>query len=218
MTLRTGLFAAATAAFAIGSAQIAQSGSAYSMKMKWAKGKTYGYSLTYTVSMGGSAQPTKGGYTLTVKDVVNGIATVTAKTNVPGMGETTETFKIDAYGNVTSGKDKMNMTSLPKKAVKIGEKWSASRKLESPFPMTTKSTFTLKSIKTVNGKKYAEVSESMTGSSSGASTMSLSGSGTLLFDTADGMLYKYSNNSKVVIGKGKDQQTLPINTVVLRTK
>ena len=216
MTLRTGLLAAGAALIAIASAQVSQSGSSYSMKMKWVKGKTYSYGMSYTVKMGESPRTSKASYSMTVKDVKNGIATVSAKANVPGVtnGET-QTFKIDSSGKVVDGTSNVSVTTLPGKAVKVGDKWTATRKLTQPMAMDLKSTYVFKGLKTVNGKKYAEIAETMSGKSG---NITMSGTGTILVDVADGMLFKLSNNAKLVMKQGSETQTLPVSSVVTRTK
>jgi hypothetical protein len=222
MTLRTGLLAAGAALIAIASAQVTQSGTAYTLKMKWAKGKSYAYGITYTMTVGKQATPTKASYSMVVKDVKNGVATVEAKANVPGLSNgDAQTFKIDSNGKVVGGTTNVSMTTLPGKAIKVGEKWTSSRDLTQPMKMTLKSTYTLKGLKVVNGKKYAEITEVMAGSApiTGSSgTITMNGTGTILLDVAEGMLFKYTNTAKLVMKSGKDTQTIPVTSVVTRTK
>ncbi len=204
LLLSVGL-AAAVAVPLASTAQVAKSGQGYLLRMKWTKGKTYAYSIN--TAMGSQKQP--GSYSVKVKDVKNGVATLDVTTNMSAAmgGKQTQTLKMDSTGKVIDGADgAMQAPAFPAKAVKVGETWKDSRKVNAAFPVTVNNTYTFKGLKTVNKKQLAEIAISTKGASDG---MSLSGTGTMYLDLAEGMLHSSKNTVNVSIKMGQEPGSQP---------
>lgn len=216
LILSVGLLAA-TAVPLTTTAQVSKSGSGYLLKMKWTKGRTYAYSIASTMS----TQKQNGAYTVTVKDIKNGVATLDVTSNMPGVGKSTDTIQMDSSGKIISGGDgAMQTPAFPKKAVKVGESWKDTRKISAPFPITVNNTYVFKGIKTINKKQLAEIA--MTTKGSGEQGMTVSGSGTMYLDLHEGMLHssKTSVNVSIKTSQEKNAQPMKIamNLNVVRTK
>ncbi len=177
------------------SAQIKPQGNKHLFRIKWVKGQSFNYKMTNTTAIPGmkSPEPMPYAYTMAVKSVSGGKATVEIKGKAAGAGAQTEPVTIDSRGKTTSKSQSSlfssEMNQLPEKAVAIGESWTTSGEAPgmSGAKLTIKSTNTFKGFKTVNGKKMAHVHIVMALNGSG---MSGKGSGDVLHEVSNGMTFR----------------------------
>lgn len=234
-------FAVAWAGSPVANSQIKKQGDAYTFRMLWTKGAVYQYDMTVSATLPGGAQ--KGAsqppamsipFTMTVKDVKNGVATVEVSTRMqmPGGGKAsapqTQTIRIDQFGRVVDGSTgslppNLAGTSLPDKPVRIGGTWSQTQTVDSPMggaPIRVNATYRLQRVRTVNGREVAEISMTSRGEGGG---MSMSGSGTMTLLTRDGSLFSaditMTSTMTLPAQKGGQPQSMSIPTrITIRRK
>ena len=186
-------------------AQVKKEGSKYLFRIKWQKGKKYSYNMTTSTTMPGADKPMaqNASYTMLVKSVANGTATIETTTN--GMGQTSsQTMKVDNRGKTVEVQGANGFSNefaqFPANAVGIGDKWTVN---SSPMQgMSVKSTNTLKGFKTINGKQYAHINSQMTISGQFGGT----GSADTLIDMADGMNLRSTIGMKANVDTGNGQK------------
>lgn len=185
------------------SAQIVKRGNAYLFRMKFAKGSVTKYKVNSTImGLGSSSQGMKVMIPMSWKvlDVIAAVATVEATVGPVTIGKQTmmqpsvNTVQIDNLGRQVGGGQmgrQINPT-FPVKPVKVGSAWTAANEVGTGA-QTTKVTATYKftGIKTVAGKKVAELAISMKGQASGTGTMQLL--------VSDGSLYRSTLNMTVSV-------------------
>jgi hypothetical protein len=211
-------------------AQVTQQGAGYLMRIKWEKNKSYAFNLNIAVNMGGpNAKPMqmKSPMSMKVASVANGVATLDVTITPPAAGSQPATprksqVKVDNRGRTVGGDQNMSLLiGLPEGPVRVGGTWKDSFNARNQMnaPMKVTASYTLKAIKTVGGRRVAEISTSNTGSGSG---MSSSGSGTYTVDLADGMLVSGNIRQTVTMvtqtgqGGAPQRNTIPTTITISR--
>ena len=112
------------------------------------------------------------------------VTKVTSKSSIiefTGGGQSV-VVEVDSRNNSANGVAAAVGTSLPEKALKVGETWTASSPVPSPASSgspsmggagTVTSRYVFKGLATENGKKVAVITFTMSGQMSGGGTMSL---------------------------------------------
>lgn len=204
-------------------AQVSKSGSKYLFRINWAKGKTYKWKVatSFTTPGAAKAQSYNSNYSAAVKDVKNGIATVTFTTGaMPGQpAPAPTTVKIDNRGKIqgSAGGLEQVQAQMPAEPIAIGGKWSSTQKMGTgpAAGMTVATTYVFKGIKTVGGKQVAEISAST--KTTGNPSMTGSGTGTMLVDMADGQLRSFTMSQNMSIKAGNKTTNIPIKVNISRT-
>lgn len=206
-------------------AQVTQQGAGYLMRIKWERGKSYSFNLNIAVNMGGAnAKPMqmRSPMSMKVASVANGVATLDVTVTPPAMGSQPATprksqVKVDNRGRTVGGDQSMSLLiGLPQGPVKVGGTWKDSFNARNQMgaPMKVNATYTLKAVKTVGGRRVAEITTSNSGSGSG---MSASGSGTYTVDLADGMLVSGNIRQTVTVVTQTGQDGKPVKNTVPTT-
>lgn len=223
VTARAALAAVALGAVAAvpASAQITKSGAGYLFRMKFTKGMKLPYqmvSLTPEPINSFDPKRVEGPFTMTILDVVNGIATVRVDSgpfSLDGKSinkTNTAQVKMNDRGKIVegaAGAAQMNGgIVLPDKPLKAGESFEATTSIPvQGRTMTIKSRVTFAGIKSVRGKQVAEMKVTV----SGTGLLPTLGTGTQLLDLADGQLLsaridqqaKAKKNGKDVVVKNE---------------
>lgn len=203
-----------------GEAQITSTPNGYTMKMKWVKGAKMNYTMTMSTKGVPNTPAMKPiGFTMTVKDVKDGVATVgLSGANMPSGTE----IKMNTSGKVvggTAGVAGMNSgltgAALPSKPIKVGESWTNTEKTTTPMgEMTVTSKYTLKGVKTVAGGKVGEIAVTLNGKSQSVNT---TGDGTMQLMMSDCSLYYAKINQTMSIsGAGNAPQKMEILVTINR--
>lgn len=203
-------------------AQVTTKGGKSLLRMKWTKGKSFRYAVTVTAMVPGQKRPMNQAMSLNmdVLDVKGNIGTVKCAVKGASGNDTTDTVKIDSKGKV-SGKSEIGqlLIPLPEKAVAVGESWKDSTVGTNPMygKSTVNMVLTYRGIKTIKGKKLAEVSVTTTVSGSAGIGK---GMGTVEISPEDGMVQSMeqslSMQMKTTDSKGKTQTTdLPVKVSVV---
>jgi len=207
-------------------AQVTAQGGKYLFRVAWAKGKTYKWNVSTSVTAPGQAKPMafNSSYTATVKDVKNGIATVQFTAGqMPGQSAkpAPTTVKIDNRGKLIdspagAGLEQVQ-AQMPAGPIAVGGKWSNTQKMGSgpAAGMTVATNYTFKGVKTVSGRKVAEIATTTT--MSGNPQMRGTGSGTMLVDLADGQLRSFSMSQNLIMKQGQQDMKLPMKVTISRT-
>lgn len=214
-----GLVALSAFASVPADAQITQKGDAYLFRMKWTKGQKVNYNIAINTKMGaGAPKGAPGAMTMNMPfsmhctDVKNNVFTINAKigpmTGVPGMkpGDSTQnmTIKMDNRGKTVGGsmggqslsQVGLSQSNYPEKPIKVGQSWSADLPNAAPG-MSVKGTYTLRGIKTVNGKQVAEIAMKLSASNA---QMKMSGGGVMLALMSDGTILSMKSTQSMTIG------------------
>src|SRR5690606_20877564 len=131
-------------------AQVSKSGSKYLFRIAWAKGKTYKWKVatSFTTPGAAKAQSFNSSYSAAVKDVKNGIATVTFTTAaMPGQAAPAPTtVKIDNRGKIQGSAAGLEQVQaqMPAEPIAVGGKWTSNQKMGSgpAAGMTVATTYT----------------------------------------------------------------------------
>ncbi|MBL8060505.1 MAG: hypothetical protein JNK63_07315 [Chthonomonas sp.] len=193
-------------------AQVTKSGPGYLLRIKWVKGQVMKYNITMSGSM--MPKPQVISSIMTVKDVKNGIATVESKVTMPSTGSSrntkpqVSTMKIDSRGKVI-GESNGSLTgaatpTFPQGPVKIGQSWKGDMSVSQG--MNLNATYTLISVKTVNGKMIAEVGQRVTGSMGEMGSMA--GNGKVEIYGTDGSV-RGGNMAMSLTMKSSDSKSQP---------
>lgn len=204
-------------------AQVTKKGSAYVLRYKWVKGKSYTYALSASTMQQGSQRPIAEtfGMTLSVLDAKAGVGTVKyALSGNTRVSDQPQVVNVSATGKPAKpGTNADELIRLPEKATAIGGKWSYSNTSNQIYGRATVNyTMTLKKVGAVNGKQVAviDVVTKVSGNN-----LSGSGSGQLTLDVADGMIINMSQSmnlqTKMTNSSGKTNTiSLPIKITISR--
>ena len=197
-------------------AQVSKQASGYLFRLAFKKGQVMKYSIVVSTD---NASKKEGGFkmnlpaTMTVKDVVKGIATIESTVTAPQANAKPDvkTFKVDNRGNVKSGDMPMQSSgmfiSYPEKAISVGAIWTSNAS-QGGINATMNYKFT--GVKAVGGKQVAVIAITLVGKGQ----QNLTGNGSMLVNLADGMLIKMNNNMTIAAG-GKP---LKMSMVMSRTQ
>ncbi|MBI5706247.1 MAG: hypothetical protein HZC36_04585 [Armatimonadetes bacterium] len=215
------LFAATALSLSSGAiGQITQQGSGFLLRHKFAAGQVYRYSNDTSVAVAGATQPFSVSmpFSISVKSVKNGVATLEYKVKTPalgngGGGDRTSTVQVDAKGKPV-GEGSMpgsGIIGFPEKPVVIGQSWPGNM---------AGATGGMAGMKTVDGKRVAAVAISPKAKNRGGETgMDVVGAGTMYFNVSDGSLHSLDMKLtvKMNMGGGKPMDS-NATTKIRRTK
>lgn len=226
------LFAIATLSLASGAlGQITQQGKGFLMRYKFTAGQVQQFTNDTSVAIASSAQPftVSMPFSIAVKSVKNGVATLEYKIKTPAMGnggggDRTSTVQVDSLGKPV-GQGSMpgsGVIGFPEKPVAIGQSWTGNMAgaTGGMAGMSVSATYKFQGLKTVEGKRVAAVSISPKAKNRGGEEgVEVEGTGTMYFDVADGSLHSMDMKMvvKVAMGGGKPM-TSNATTKIRRTK
>ncbi|MCU0315980.1 MAG: hypothetical protein MUC92_05260 [Fimbriimonadaceae bacterium] len=209
-----------------GTAQISQQGNKYLFRYKWEKGKVYNYNLAYTMTVPASAgrgatgsagaprpQTMNSRFSMKVIDVKGGTATIEL-TMPAAQGQPApkpQRMTMDSLGRV-QGAAGSNLSQqapvLPQRAVGINETWTNTMQVPGMMggTMNMTSTMRLTAVRTVGGRRVAEVNQNIQMRGSG---MTGGGSGTYSHDMSDGMVRSARMNMTMTIPAPPARQGQP---------
>lgn len=182
-------------------AQITKDGAGYRIKAKFTKGQTLKYDMS--IQTKGKDVPANAAkmsmpFSLTVKEVNKGIATVQYKGEMMGQ-KLDQTIKINEFGKVVQGNSVSGVSAhFPNRVLKPGDSWKMDIPVNSPMAagMKMNGTYKFVGIKRVNGRELAEIAVDMKGSG-GTGGMTLTGKGTMFYLVSDGQLWSASINQNM---------------------
>lgn len=202
---------------ALAPAQVSQSSGGYLLRMKWAKGDNFKYSVaTTTETSTGTKVPLAMEYSIKVDSVVNGVANVTITSTSPMIQQPSVLkSKMDGRGEVEEkGKTgALRFPRLPEKPVKVGSSWT--NEVTTPTGAGTikvKSTYTFKGVQTVDKISCAIITVSSSSTGDFASTTT----GTMYVQVSNGQLFKSDSKSVVTLTQNGKKQTLKTDVTVRR--
>ena len=200
-------------------AQVTTKGAKTLLRIKWVKGKTYRYSINFAMLMPGSSKPMNSPMSLKmdVTDAKAGVGTIKySLVGAQGLDDKPQTVKLDARGKALSASGLGDLLiALPANALKVGESWTldqpATNSMFGKASISMKLTF--RGVKTIKGKKVAEMNLATTMKGKGTSGK---GQGLLYVTVDDGMVSSMDQmlnvQSKSTDSKGKTQvMELPVH-------
>ncbi len=181
--------------FAPAQAQVAAQGGGFLLRTKYTKGQSFKYKMTTTVTGGPSKMPPMEiPMTIKVKDVKNGIATLTYSMKTPGQSTPSNIeVKVDPRGKMVGGSGIEALqgmgamgATLPEKPVRIGQTWTQTIDNPAMQGMKLTTTYKFNGLKNVRGAQVAEIGMTIKGT--GPQNMTMSGSGTMILLASDGTM------------------------------
>lgn len=204
--------------FAGAYSQVSRSGAGYLFRYKYVKGKSYKYAMD-SVAKNPSIKMNVG---LKFKVTVLKVGKETSKLRYDidpvvqngkpiGRSQTAE-VDMDRRGNVVGDSgtvQQLGNVAYPKEAIAIGKSWT--RNVNSGamgFKMNLKGTYKFTGFNTVKGKRYAVLDVKM----KNTGDFTVDGSGIMLVDASDGMVYSYKMTMTVAMKTS--QQSVKLDNIV----
>lgn len=202
-------------------AQVTPKGAKSLLRVKWVKGKSYKYAVNVSAMVPGQKRPMNQAMSLAldVTDVKAGSGTVKYALKGSGSADSASTAVVDNRGRASNKTDiGQLLIPFPEKPVAVGESWKETTSGTNPMygKSTVVMTMTYRGIKTIKGRKLAEINVST--SVSGGSTVG-KGLGLVQVSPEDGMVQSMeqslSMQTKMTDSKGKTQtMDLPVKISV----
>jgi hypothetical protein len=210
------------AACQLSGAQVTKQGTGYLMRMKFTPGQTLKYSMTSGAKLIKDSMTVVIPIVMSVKSVQGNIATISLKSGpmvVNGAPQAHDpqvaVVKLDNRGRPAGGGQALQVAAeLPERPIKIGEEFTTFKSVTiGTQQLKVTSVNRLTAIKKVGDRTVAVVEERRIGSGA----MQIKGTGTTLLDFVDGSIISMKSQMAMVVGEGKDAQTI-VNTLSIVRK
>lgn len=202
-------------------AQVTKSGQGYLFRYNYAKGKTYRFAMESVAKNPGMNLNVGLKFSISVLSVNPKTAKLryvveSLTQNGKPMGRS-QTFEIemDRLGNVVGNSgtvQQLGNVAYPKEPVAVGKSWTRSVNSNAMgLNLNLQGTYKLTGFRSIKGREYAVIAVSM----KNTGDFTVDGSGTMLVDRADGILYEYK--MAMTVGMKTSQQAVSVqNAVTIR--
>lgn len=199
-------------------AQITKSGQGYLFRYQYVKGKTYKFAMESVAKNSGLNMNVGLKFKVTVLKVGPKtsrlkyvIDSMTQNGKPIGRSQTAE-VEIDRRGNVVGDAgtvQQLGNVAYPQEAIAVGKSWTRNVNSNAMgFQMNLKGVYKLTGFKKIGAKEYAVLAVSM----KNTGDFTVDGTGTMLVDREDGMVYDYK--MRMTVGMKTSQQSVKVDNVV----